>query len=112
MIESCSTGPLLLVNLLMLNHSLLALPFCSGALADLALVPELAAAAAPKPTGEVGGSVPPKGSSSGSSGGDGGKAARLPQPVDMVVPMGVGVVAVTGANWLQSFCVCVMLIPL
>ena len=70
------------------------LPFCSGALADLALVPELAAAAAPKPTGEIGGSVPPKGSSSSGSGGS--KAARLPQPVDMVVPVGVGVVAVTG----------------
>lgn len=65
-------------------------------MSDLSLVPELAIAAAPKPVGEIGGSVPKRGSS-GSSDGSGSRA-KPPQPVDLTVPAGIDVVAVTGPN--------------
>ncbi|PSC69703.1 endonuclease 2 [Micractinium conductrix] len=68
----------------------------SGPMSDLSLVPELAIAAAPKPVGEIGGSVPKRGSS-GSSDGSGSRA-KPPQPVDLTVPAGIDVVAVTGPN--------------
>ncbi|KAL4458289.1 hypothetical protein ABPG75_013154 [Micractinium tetrahymenae] len=74
----------------------------SGPLAELALVPELAAAANPKPIGEVGGSAPKRGGKGGSSddadAGSSGSRPKPPQPVDLTVPSGVSVVAVTGPN--------------
>ena len=78
---------------------------CSGPLAGLSLVPELAAAAAPKPIGEVGSSLPKRGkqgaaeaAAAAAASAAASKAARLPQPTDLTVPPGVRVVAVTGPN--------------
>ena len=71
-------------------------------MAGLSLIPELAAAAAPKPAGEVGSSTPrrsSKGDGNACSSSSEAKAqAKLPQPTDLMVPAGVEVVAVTGPN--------------
>ena len=78
---------------------LLSPPFCSGPLAGLSLVPELAAAAAPKPVGEVGSSTPRRSTKADSGASSEAKAqAKPPQPTDLMVPAGVEVVAVTGPN--------------
>ena len=77
-------------------------PGCSGPLAGLSLIPELAAAAAPKPVGEVGSSTPRRSSKgdgeAGSSSSEAQAKPKLPQPTDLMVPAGVEVVAVTGPN--------------
>lgn len=79
----------------------------TGSLSGLALVPELAAAATPKPSGAVGSSMPRRGAkgASATKAGDAtapaeGSTVRPapPQPVDLQVPAGVRVVAVTGPN--------------
>jgi DNA mismatch repair protein MutS2 len=79
----------------------------TGSLSGLALVPELAAAATPKPSGAVGSSMPRRGAKGASAAKAGDATAPAegstvrpapPQPVDLQVPAGVRVVAVTGPN--------------